>query len=753
MLKKIILILIILVGIANAETGNITISDDKLYDYSIANAGGGNQINFSKIIVDNTNYNYLSSFHFHPTGITFVRDFEGSSFTFVSGATGTGGTVWYDKNQSAIYYVFSSDMVITGSIITILPNENIFANLTGLGGGGVTAAVSSTEPVALFTFNDAGHKNMGTYHSVSVALRATDQYNVAYLTNNLFSVSITKNSYVDSKYFIHGAVSSYSQESTFNKVNIVDAIFQYNDGLYLNATLASGAYTNQLINSTGISGYVPPEESPTDNINPDTGVGIVFDSSDYAIGDIANISWIRTISTPLTYTDSIEIQYPDDSIEILASSPPDTGFTKVLLTQAGTQEVRFVRTGLFGDQTILDSDTATVGAETPSYIIVPAQVARGKLFNATYKIGWTLSSGTTAWIRTYHWDDSLNQWEPTYQSFSVSGVKGVETNDSIILTKIGKYMISLCDVLQGCKASTTTTSYFNGSEVTTNITISNITIDKTTYSYGETMLVKTAVDNFNWSNKAITVDYYDYATGIIQVQKYTQDNPESFPLYISDLTFSGSGTSALRLIGENDTGKYTLAYVNFTLSPTDSEGYGLSYTGNASCRGGNININVIVPAGEIANLSISADNAVYNKDYVINGSKIIPYKIVISGTYYITLRKDGEAKRLIIINTGDCSIIPISTPPTGQTGTQQATQLISLMTSSVFWALIIVGGLMIMMAWKTRDGLPTGIIGIFSMGIFTFVGWLPAWIFFSVFIIGALLIAASIVEKQIKNAG
>ena len=220
---------------------------------------------------------------------------------------------------------------------------------------------------------------------------------------------------------------------------------------------------------------------------------------------------------------------------------------------------------------------------------------------------------------------------------------------------------------------------------------------------------------------------------------------QTTPIYISDLTFSGSGISAMRLVGRNDTGNYVLAFANFTLSSTDAEGYGLSYSGNSSCAGNTINIKVIVPTGEKANLSISADDVKYNKDYIINGTKTVPYKLQITGTYYITLRVNGDAKRLIIINTDYCAPAPTATTTPG---TGQAQEIANLLTTNAFWAFIITVGLMLWVGYKTKDGFSTGTIGMLSAGIFSYIGWLPFWIFISVLIVAIVLLANMILSKQ-----
>ncbi len=644
---------------ANAETGSIIIDDTSVKDYNLGNHGTA-QINWSKMKFDVANYNYLSSFHVHfHIGVSFVHVYESTTFTIVSGGSGSG-YVYYDANSSIVYYVFDTNTIITSSPVTVNYNKNIFANIT-TSTGWADDVISVDNPLIIWDNVEAGVSL--DYHSVTVSSRGTDYYTVDYPIANYFRLSVVKNPYIATKYYIDGAASRYSEETTFNKVNIVDAMFIYTDGIYLNATLASGAFTNVLVNSTGISGYIPPGEELIPG--PVTGVGIQFNAATYSQNDIANISWIRTVETPLLCTDYVRLQTPQNKYDLVIS-PSNSGYIKEFMSIIGTYMVSFERECLFFGTETLDSDSATVGSsEQTSYLYAPAQVGIGQSFNVTYLIGWTKTSGSTVWLRDYSWDNTTNSYSATYQPWALSGSIGVETNQSILVTKEGKHLLKLCDVLLGCKASTIINAYFNGSEISTNISLSNITIDKISYSYGETILVKTAVDNFNWSNKQIVVEYEDYDQGIIQNQQYIQEQIESFPLYISDLTFSGSGASRLRLTGKNSTGDYILAYVNFTLSNVDSEGYGLSVTGETNCVKDTIQINVIVPAGEVGNLTVSSDDAKYNKAYSVNGTKTISYKYQIDGTYYITLSVNGEAKRVIIkliTSTGNCAVpVPTTT--------------------------------------------------------------------------------------------
>lgn len=670
------------IGIASAESGDITITDTKTNIYtgtSYANGGAVGQPNFTKIYWDTVNFNNILAFNVGKITSTdifiFPKSFDSTVFTISSGGSG-GGIVYYDNNFSKVYYLFDTGNVYTSSPLTINLTSNIFINVQYYEGAPPyyncgDNALSSSNGIWLGSVCTGWPYLTRMNYITNIETRTTDNYIVNYPISNYFNLTLTKNGGLGKKYFILNDTNIISQETTFNSNSFSFTGF-YTTGLYLNGTMSSGAYYLALINSSGSSiggGDLTPVIL--------NGVGITFGRSTYTQHDVANISWIRTSGTPFLCTDYVRLQTPNEKYD-LVSSPANSGYTKELLSLVGTYETTFERSCLFSGTSILASHNASVGLnEQNSYVYAPAQVGVGQNFNVTYLTGFTKTSGSTVWLRDFSWDSNTNSWSTTYQPWATSGTKGVETNQSIIVTKTGKHLIKLCDVLLGCKTSTQTEAFFNGSVVTTNISLSNITIDKTTYSYGETILVKTAVDNTNWTNKQTVVEYENYGMSIVQNQQYIQKQVESFPLYVSDLTFSGSGSSRLRLTGRNSTGSYVLAFVNFTLSSVDTEGYGLSIVGDNNCVGNTIQINVIVPSGEKGNLSISADNIKYNKVFVINGTtKTISYKYQITGTYYITLSVNGEAKRVIIksvSNTGNCDI-PTPTPTyKGINGTWTAT--------------------------------------------------------------------------------
>lgn len=295
-MKKIILVLIILVvslsNIVSGESGSILISDDNVTDYSRAypGAGGSNSdIDLQSIKFDTANFNYLSSFHFHPLtnaplsgcGFTASRDYESSDFTIIANGTTSGtGFVYYSKNFNGIYYVFPSDLVVTGSPLRLNFTHNFTNNFTwGEPAGGCRAVntINSGMPVGL---SSGAFTVAGSYHSVSTSSRATDYYDVTYPYSNYFRVNITKNSYLNTNYSFYGHTTNYFNETSFNKVNIVNLVLPYVDGLYINASLQSGYKTIVLVNST--------------NISTAESYNILFNKTSYNLND--DISFVVNIS-------------------------------------------------------------------------------------------------------------------------------------------------------------------------------------------------------------------------------------------------------------------------------------------------------------------------------------------------------------------------------------------------------------------------------------------------------------------------
>lgn len=65
----------------------------------------------------------------------------------------------------------------------------------------------------------------------------------------------------------------------------------------------------------------------------------------------------------------------------------------------------------------------------------------------------------------------------------------------------------------------------------------------------------------------------------------------------------------------------------------------------------------------------------------------------------------------------------------------------------IYFSVLVMGALLVVnQSWSL---FPIGIIGMFSLGVFTKLSWLDPFIFFSVFIVSVIIVAQQIVSRQL----
>lgn len=69
----------------------------------------------------------------------------------------------------------------------------------------------------------------------------------------------------------------------------------------------------------------------------------------------------------------------------------------------------------------------------------------------------------------------------------------------------------------------------------------------------------------------------------------------------------------------------------------------------------------------------------------------------------------------------------------------------------IYFSIIIVASLLIVN--KNWNLFPVGIIGMFSSGVFTKIGWLDPVVYFSILVVLALILAQQIVGRQTNPGG
>jgi hypothetical protein len=728
----------------SAESGSIVISDDKSYSYS-TNSGCGvmSGANYSMIKVDNTDFNYLSSFHIHPASTSFANQFESSSFTFVSGATGSGGVVSYDANQSAVYYVFTSDMVITSNLIIIQLNNNIFQNISSTAGMYNVNQPTLTQPVGIHLHNTncgvGDGQVAGNYDSVNVALRAMDYYSVTYPFNGFFSVNITKNSYVPSKYFILGSSSIYSQETTFNKVNISGALFNINDGIILNATLSSGIFTRVIVNSTNcpncLGGGIP--QLPQ---YPATGANIYFDKSSYVIGDNVGITYYVANSTWSSYIFSCEMEFYENDIRkksvVLSSGADYLEYTPA----AGTLKTNIV-CGL--SRKIEGTASVSVFPVSQSYIyLLNGTTAKaGAVSNFSYRWGFTPS--TYRWINIYKYDSNQNTWiKESSNSVQTGSLANTLYTTSIIIKSAGKYAAELCDLNKQCPAAKIIfDSVYLPNTPISNYSVSNITIinPQASYAQNDWLRFSTRVDATNFTTKSVSVRLYNTGTTTAQTLQYISNEAETNQVYLSSPM--ESGLLSLQLVGANGSGIFVLAETPLTISIIDAGGYALTADRYRVCKNEVVAVSAISPGSATVTFS-----TVPIQRFNFSGSKTWSIKIAQDVT--VSLDVNGEQKKMIPIYVNASCGGTVTPPDTPGTGPEATTKFLSSGMLVVLIVMMIFAG-----AGQVIGGFSGAVIGFGSGFIFLSVfGYVPVWALF-LFAIIAITAFAVMGGKSLVGGG
>lgn len=632
-------------------------------------------------------------------------------------------------------------------------NMSVFTSYVNAPCGGCGYSTIATTVTYNYVYVTIGtsDSNVGTYNwETFIEFLFTDTATVTAenVTTSTFSwINLTKSG-VNYQFNITNASESSFYDVT--SINDVSIMLNYSSGInFALRHVGLDVWANRTIYNASGGLFVAPSPPPAPTPDPTTGVGIIFDASSYLIGATANISWIRTSSTPFGYQDDIYLTQPGSIKKILASSPADSGYVKTNdLPVSGTYNVSFERS-LFGfgfSPEILATDNATVTAEQASYIIVNATVPVGVYTDGTYLYGW---DGTG---RIVIYQDLPDGTVKEIDSLPINATCCVEhTVSQLFFPESGNYRVVLMKGYSEVKAVASVVAYLSDIVPGANITVSNISIDKSQYTYGEPYTITYQVDSFNYSTKAKRIIAYEVATGANTLVNPIPAQTGSITRTFDSEMFPFSGALQFRLIGLNATGDYLLASVNFTLSKIDTEGYGLDVTKSPICIKETGYFTYYSPSPVTVSIS-DRDVTVYSKNLTsaVSG-KTVPFTINRAGNYEIFLRPSNETdvKFTKIIEVKACDVAaqsPVS-------GAGQAKQVAAMITTPIFWALLVTAGLMIAIAWKTRDGFAAGSVGMLSAGVFAFMSWLPLWIFFSVLIIAALLLSSSLVAKQLKKTG
>lgn len=765
------------VGIASAnDVGTVTIQgasirDDYTLDTGRVISPATISSNWNVIYFDQTSTNHLVDFKvvLHPVW-TATNLTNSSFFSITTNGSGTG-FISYDNKQAnasefALYYFFDNNAVFTQSPITITLEKNILSNIIIAPAQTSFCSqndLSSVKPIGLYSGGGGGcgatrpMTSAVIYSRANVGTTTNNSYNVTYFNNSqAFSIEITKETIGTKVQLYDDFANIYFTEPNFN-TNSTSYFNNTNRGLTLNITTSDGGQAIRVINHT--PGFVSAN-TPTVGAN---GVGIVFDYDIYTPNTFANISWIRDHSIPFGSVDTIVLSPPSGINVVLVTNPASTGFIKNALSEIGNYKVMYNRTGLFGLGTpvTLDSSTAIVTNENPSYIIANATVPSGIAFNASYLFGYTPAiQGELNSIKIERIDLQDITYYSTISLNNTNIVANTQYNISLTISGLGTYKLSLFDISRGFIANTTVRTIEVPIPIQRNISRSYIMTDLATYFKGDNIEISYGIDNTNFTA---------YPEKYIRIIHSSGTNPETgrvlttmqediINVEITEVStwFKWfSGVNYVELHAKNSTTDILLANTSFTLAFIDSDGYGLEVSPSTLCTGGTVYIKTSSPNTTSVLLTVD----VYQKNS--NGNKILYYqtfvnganrtrqlKLVFDGEYFFNLYDTSNASRFVkkvVVDSGNCEVVVTSTA-TPLTPEKAQGDVTNLLTNSFFWALILIVGMMIATGVEMRQRqadamIPMVIVGFMGLAGFTLIGWVPAWITFSIILLLAVIFA------------
>lgn len=741
------------IGIASAnDVGTVRIqgaSVRSVYTLDTNRVIGSTPASWNVIYYDTASINHIVDFQLNLTNTwTSVNSSNFSAFTITSGGSGTG-QVAYDNRFSnaslfAVYYFFDDNAIVTSSPITLTLDRNIFQGITLIGGElsyCAQGSLSSLKPIAVSSSGAAcpahPYQSAVGYNAVNVGTITNNTYNVSYFNNsNSFVIDVTKENIATKIQLLDDFNNIYFTEPVFS-TNSTHFLNTSNRGLTINISTADGSRTIQLINHSPV--FVAAN-TPAENVQ--NGIGMVWEYDTYTIDTTGNLTWDKT--TPALACDNIKIYDEVDTVRVTIPNPNNEGFYKIMLDRSGTWKAEYRRQTLCGlsVEEVLNTAYTNVPNPEASYLVINATTIAGRQENVTYR------SGRIGPFNPYL--AVLNIDGIPEGKYSISGYAiNVEGTSPVVINTAGLHTIRICDAFGCDPVVATTNTVFNTSIPTMNITISNITMDNTLYSFEDTAIITYAIDNFNFSNKAILITSYNWDYGVEQTRvsgfsNQTGSVQELLSFFLGRYVYTGQ--YSMRLVGRNDTGDYILAFWNFTISDLDAEGYMLKMSKNSLCLGESNTFKVLSPTTSTLNITLNTNGNIFNS-YSINMNKTISYKPSAIGTYSVILYSpEWYVKRSFTFDVVAC-VTPTPTPGATQ-GAQQAKAMANMLMSNIFWSFIITAGLMIAIAWKTNHGMATVAIGALSMTVFAGVGWFPLWAFFSILIICATLLAANWVRQQ-----
>lgn len=469
-------------------------------------------------------------------------------------------------------------------------------------------------------------------------------------------------------------------------------------------------------------GQVAATDGKWDNIYlataPPLATQVDWSQSDYTAGSIMSFSWsvnnteYNAQDCPLNIFENSKCNFfarVTYNGEIYTISPNDgnTFYHYINISQNGTFpvpasdntgnfKVIMSKGTYFATSDVIATSDATVRPRTTAYLSMPSTVRMKTSFDVNYSAGYSFEF-TQVYLEIYKIGATGNVLEQRWPLYG--GDYAGTGSRSVMLWSSGEYFVRLVDDDSQVELATKlVTSLLGGKQIVQNITTSIITVDNSTYYYGDTITGKFQIDNYNWSNYENYIEIYNspnnYITSQIRTETYNQSASYWIPILDSNNYNKHylPGLNTIRLISSNATANFTIASANFTISNTDGEGYGIFSQNDEYCVGDKVIIKTIVPvSGILTVIDFNTKKVYYNES--VEGIKTVTLPKLPMGSYLAFLKSSSLVnKRTLEFTVSNECAVPTPTPaavdPSVALGSWSS-NMWKFMAMNAFWGVII----------------------------------------------------------------
>lgn len=743
-----ILMIVIVTPLANAETGSVTVSGTSTTTYKmIGNNNAATAPNYTSLAFDSTNFTHITSLYFNfaatdCSAVNWKYLSNVTSFTFTTSNGGSGsGTAAYSKNLCQFSWVFTQDSIMRGDVNISYAgtgNRNIFLDITASNWEQFTTARPNMTTPAYIKFvglaNTTGFTgssltDYGTYSIDTTLVSVTELYNVTYPASGYFLINVTKSN-ISTKDFVHNSTGyNYFADASFNTTNI-NLLALQNSGIYLNVTLPSGAFTDAAINTSGVAPTPTPTPAPTPiptNTPPQQntqGFGINFDKQHYNVGDNG---YIRINSTfGLFDFSTYTIAFYNDGLTVLQNFPVDksqqTQQFLVNFPVAGQYHADYQKTPLIGASSIV-ANTSVQASVPVSYLYVPLSTITGSNITIQYQYGAATSSG-------YIDDVMLDQFGMPTISNLIRTLGASDTslhNLSYTINGIGTHQIRLWDTSNNnfnVVATQNIQVLATGAQLPGNITSNYLALDNTQYAVNDVIFGRYQISTANWTTKSYFKAYLQGqgVGGVIMgsITLNTQTGTFQLPVTSGVFQIFQAGAAFVNVTGGTsvfDPNPTLMAQATVTINANNG-GYSILVNPTNICRTQPVTAKYTSPTGsgilQVQSLSPAGTTRFVNYSFSMNGTRNLVFNdgtVMDSSAISFNIldtNSNFEVNTVVKYQNTGCTatgITPIPTNTPEPTGGEKANILINLLSSNTFWAFIFIAGLMLYVAKHINEEL------------------------------------------------